>query len=260
MNSSKNKRIEVLSEAALSKKRHSEEATEKAIKKLIAENQPITVANVARTAGVSTSYIYKYPELKSRINFLKTQQTSSLLQKNSASDNSKSAIIHTLRLEIKRLNSHLAESQRTNQLLLGKIYEHQETENICRNLNQENIKQLELIKQLQSELLNMKQDLLVFQQKLDTNQVQPILTQESESDYQVIDGIIGFKLQSELSQLGIKLNTTLIQLIQSLTGNQVKDALSFVNEVLSTGKKVRSKAALFRTALEMNCPPHMLPE
>jgi hypothetical protein len=70
----------------------------------------------------------------------------------------------------------------------------------------------------------------------------------------VIDDIIGFRLQLELNQLGIKVNTTLIELIKSLSGKQVKNALLVVKETLSTGKKIRSKAELLRKVLEMNCP------
>jgi Fe-S cluster assembly scaffold protein SufB len=165
MNHGQDKRIAVLASAALEKKRLAFEATEKAIRNLTTSNQKITVANVARIAGVSTSYIYKYPEFKSRIDSLKNQQNFPLTTQKTSSDNSKTAIINTLRTEIKNLNSKLIESQRANQLLIGKLYQHQDTEDIYLNLRNENKNKSEIIKQLQSELTIMKQELLTFQEK-----------------------------------------------------------------------------------------------
>jgi len=85
------------------KKQRAAESLEKAIHKLAQENKPITL--VAREAGLSVSYLYKYPEIKERIEILRKQQLKAdkptTAQK--ASDNSKTVIIYQLRERIKQL-------------------------------------------------------------------------------------------------------------------------------------------------------------
>jgi len=62
---------------------------------------------VAREAGLSVSYLYKYPEIKERIEILRKQQLKAdkptTAQK--ASDNSKTVIIYQLRERIKQLEA-----------------------------------------------------------------------------------------------------------------------------------------------------------
>lgn len=68
------KRIEALKLAAEKKKQDALEKTERAIQVLIEKNQKITIRSVAREAGVSASYIYKYPELAYKIQTLRERQ------------------------------------------------------------------------------------------------------------------------------------------------------------------------------------------
>ena len=67
-------KIAALKSAAEQKKQLAAENLEKAIRKLTQDNKPITFANVARVAGLSVSYLYKYPEIKERIETLRKQQ------------------------------------------------------------------------------------------------------------------------------------------------------------------------------------------
>ncbi|AUB35126.1 transposase [Nostoc flagelliforme CCNUN1] len=157
MNSGKIRRIAALSNASVEKKRLATEATDKAIRNLTSLNQSITVANVARLAGVSTSYIYKYPELKERIDSLKNQQIPVRTSQKVASNSSQTTIIYTLREEIKRLNIMLGESKNANQLLIGKIYQQPETQNIVEYFKDENKKQVQQIQELQNEIDIIKQ-------------------------------------------------------------------------------------------------------
>ena len=61
--------------------------TEKAIAKLVKEQQKITIRSVAREAGVSVSYLYKYPELAYKIQKLREQQKYSLVKSDRTSNN-----------------------------------------------------------------------------------------------------------------------------------------------------------------------------
>ena len=67
-----------LSAASQKKKQEALDKTEKAIAVLSSNRQKITIRSVAREAGVSVSYIYKYPELVYKIHKLKEQQKYSL--------------------------------------------------------------------------------------------------------------------------------------------------------------------------------------
>lgn len=69
-----NKQVAALSKASKKKKQEALEKTEKAIAILVTKKQKITIRSVARQAGVSVSYIYKYPELSYKIQTLREQQ------------------------------------------------------------------------------------------------------------------------------------------------------------------------------------------
>jgi hypothetical protein len=242
MNDGQNKRIAALSHAAQEKKRFASEATDKAIRKLTSSNQPITIANVARLAGVSTSYIYKYPELKERIHSLNHQQRPVLSPK-TASNNSQATIIYTLRSEIKRLNAVLLESKQPD------------TQKLLEHLKLENQKQAEQIQQLQSESEFLKQELELAQAPKVSISEKIVNFQKENKSAQILDYFPNEELQFELKFLGIKLNESLKKLVESSSQQQVKNALSVVKEALSTGTKVRSKVGLFRKALESGWVP-----
>lgn len=69
-----NKQVAALSKASKKKQQEALAKTEKAIAILVTEKQKITIRSVARQAGVSVSYIYKYPELSYKIQTLREQQ------------------------------------------------------------------------------------------------------------------------------------------------------------------------------------------
>ena len=63
-----------LSKASQQKKQSALLKTEKAIARLLKDCRKITVRSVAKEAGVSVSYIYKYPELAYKIQRLRERQ------------------------------------------------------------------------------------------------------------------------------------------------------------------------------------------
>lgn len=260
MNSGKIRRIAALSNAALDKKRLATEATDKAIRNLTSLNQSITVANVARLAGVSTSYIYKYPELKERIDSLRNQQVSVRTSQKAASNNSQTTIIYTLREEIKRLNTMLGEFKNANQLLIGKIYQQQETQNLIGYFKSENKKQAQQIQELQNEIDIIKQELQFSQVTKVHHHPKIVPLNNNIVSEKIIDIAIYSEIKSQLDLVGIKLNPTLTKLIESSSVQQVKNAISIVKETLLTGTKIRSKVGLFRKALESDWMPSQLDE
>jgi len=95
---------------------------------------------VAREAGLSVSYLYKYPEIKERIEILRKQQLKAdkptTAQK--ASDNSKTVIIYQLRERIKQLEAEVIGLRRVNEGIAGRLYHLQGADDLAERLKVEN--------------------------------------------------------------------------------------------------------------------------
>ena len=105
LNETKQRRIAALQTASLKKKREAQEKTEKAIEKLIKCKKKLSFTNIAHEAGVSVQYLYKYPEIKQRIQYLRDQQNteSKIDSKRTRSEKSSQAIIQLLKNRVKAL-------------------------------------------------------------------------------------------------------------------------------------------------------------
>lgn len=142
-----NRKIEALQEAAAHKSKESAERVEKALERMIKQGQVISFKSVAQTANVSTAYLYKQEDLRSRIETLREQQKQSPKSKQAppASDNSKSVIISTLREENKKLRAEIDGLRRINEGLAGRVYHLQGADDLAERFKVENA---ELKKQL----------------------------------------------------------------------------------------------------------------
>ena len=92
-----------LKEAAQKKRLEAFARTESAIKQLLRQGQPITFEAVAQLAEVARSWLYKQPELKERISYLRDQSLPQKVDRQQSSEDSKAAIILTLRQQVKQL-------------------------------------------------------------------------------------------------------------------------------------------------------------
>ncbi len=259
MNEGENKRITALKNAAEEKKKFCAEATDKAIRKLLKANQALTIANVAREARVSPSYIYKYPELKERIQSLNKKQNFNPRSEKKASDNSRNTIIYNLKEEIKRLRKDLAELKQANQVLIGKVYQYQNNESILERLQIDNKKQGQKLEQLQTQLNETCKELeshknIERESNLHITSLTPKIEQSIPNSY------INDEIKTRLSKIRIRLNTTLNKIIESKSRQEIINAISAVEEYIATGKKVKSKAGLLRKALEENWMPNLTDE
>lgn len=135
-----NRKIEALQEAAASKARESAERVEIALGKMIKQGQVVTFKSVAHVANVSTAYLYKQSDLRSRIEKLRDQQKQQVKIKQPplASDNSKAVIIYNLREENKRLRTDIDGLRRANESLTGKLYQLQGASDLVERLRIEN--------------------------------------------------------------------------------------------------------------------------
>lgn len=94
---------------------------------LLAQGQPITFNAVARTAAVSTAWLYQQAALKSRIQQLRSGNTSLVQPTNKAplSDDSKAAIVATLRQRIEKLEEENRALRKQLEIVYGELAQRQ---------------------------------------------------------------------------------------------------------------------------------------
>ncbi len=258
----KEQRIAKLNAAQQQRKQDCIDRTEKAISNLLKNNERISFGAIAREANVSVSYLYKYPEIKERIQEIRDKQVKEarkLTRPQTASEKSKQVIIQQLRERINSLESEKKELKKQNEKMTGELYQIGIKLDLFDRVKQETLKQGEEIKKLKAELEITKNELAACQTKLiEANpKVSPInqKTKKSILNYQIHD-----ELKTRLSNLGVRLNATLKKIITSSTQQEINNAVSAVEEYLATNKKVKSKAGLLRKALEEGWIPNLTDE
>lgn len=254
---SRDSRIAKLNAVAEKKKQEWLDRTEKAISSLFKKNEQISFGSVAREANVSISYLYKYSEIKERIQNLREQQkreVSKRTRPQTASEKSKQVIIDQLRNRIKALESERKEQVKEIQAMTGRLYEMELNIDLVDRIKAENSRLKDENKQLRGELESIRNELNDCRQRLITNNLKLASLNQRRSQ-QLANDDASDDLKANLSEVGIKLNKTLTQMIKLAPEGQVINALSVVKEALALGA-VRSKAGLFRKALEEAWEPN----
>lgn len=201
------RKIEALQEAAALKAQEATERVEKALERMLKQNQKINFQTVAHSANVSTAYLYKYPELKNRIITLRDQQKNQAKPKQApvASDNSKTVMINALREETKRLRAEMSELRRANEALTGRLYQIQSSNDLAERLKIEN------------ESLKIRIQELIEQLKTYEGVSSGSTTQSNVTPIgQAAKSSISDAIKTELEQLNIFLNSTLTKRIKVL--------------------------------------------
>ncbi len=138
--SGREKRIAKLNAVQEQRKQNCLVRTEKAIAEVKKKGQRLSFANIARAADVSVSYLYKYPEIKHRIQDLRTEQerNGKPATPQPRSDKSSQVIINQLRERIKKLQAERDNLRRINEGLAGRVYHLQNVEELVERLKAEN--------------------------------------------------------------------------------------------------------------------------
>lgn len=271
--------------------------TEEAIARLIKDKRPVNFKTVSEESGVSRTWLYKEPEIKARINEIKNKKSTKLRTKKSASSNSNNQPIDTLLIDefktkIRKLETENYTLRNHLEVVYGmtdpqlvekvKILQ-QENEALKMRLNgssneadrqlKERIQFLELENQKllreNEQVDQLKIDLVLAEQKIREyeqvkNSKKPklvVLEQGSPKKQQSIntDSTLD-AIQPRLKNIEVRLNKKLKEIIESLSIEEVQNAVSAVEEYLATGKKVKSKAGLLRKALEEAWMPNLTDE
>ena len=163
---SKEQRIAKLNEAQQKRKKECIERTEKAIFKLLNANERISFGAIAREAGVSVSYLYKYPEVKQHIQEIRdkqVKQAKKLTKPQMASEKSKQAIIQQLRERINSLEWEKKELKKQSEKMTGELYKIGIKLDLFDRLQLQTVQQSEEIKKLFAELEATQNELSVCQ-------------------------------------------------------------------------------------------------
>jgi predicted transcriptional regulator len=243
----KEARITALKGAAIAKQERCAENFDKAINKLVQNNEPITFANVAREAGVSQSYLYKIPEAKERVIELRAQQrkASRPNRPQTASDASKAVIIHELRERIKKLESEIKDLRNVNKGMAGKLYQLQEFESLVARFRVENESLKSQLESTQS-VVSTPPDLTI---------VEPVAKVASLEEKRTIKSSVSDSIKQELASLGVKLNSTLNKVIRSAPESVVINAIAALKDAITSGR-IEHPGGWLKTAIESQWTPN----
>lgn len=232
------RKIEALKEATDRKRQSALDKTNAAIAQLLKEGKRINFPTVAKEAGVSVTYLYKYDELKERINHLRQQQEETIkkpITPQSASDKSKQVIINQLRERVRQLEVDNRELRSKNETVYGRLYQIQ-------GVQQE-------VEALRLEITSLKAENNWLKQQLDENSrsLQPQTESTLSTDFKVASleakrsqiKDISNKIKSELVSVGVKLNTTLTKTIKSAPEEMVLIAIQALKQALEYGNVER---------------------
>ena len=230
-------RIAALKAAAVAKQQRAAENLDKAINKLIKSNEPMSFANVAREAGVSISYLYKYPEVKSRVLELRNQQQQAgkPRQPQTTSDASKIVIINELRDKVKKLEAEITKLRKVNEGMAGKLYQLQDMQVMVERLTVEN-----------EELKNpVTGQIKISEEKGSLLGSAHDITSISQRQKSSVSDVI----KAELAQLNIPLNSTLTKRIKAATEERVLAAITALKDQL-TRAEVTNPGGWLATAIQ----------
>jgi hypothetical protein len=145
--------------AAAQKKRDEAFArAEEAIKQLLREKQPINFETVAEVAKVTRAWLYKQPELRSRIETIRAQQSPKrqLPPPLKASDKSKDTLITALKKQNKELRAKIQDLNRELEIVHSRASGMDDLQVSNTELEQQNRHLFNLLTQARAEIDGLK--------------------------------------------------------------------------------------------------------
>jgi AcrR family transcriptional regulator len=217
----KEERIETLKATQEARKQETLAKVNKAIERLVRTGAKISFAAVAREANVSVPYLYKYPDLKERIQALRAQQ--SKIPENQVNlppvtAKKHSQVISRLKKRIQQLEEDNKELRRKNEALAGQVYR-------VHALEEQVERQKDLILTLEARVKSPKADVIPISRKAKPTDSTSEVTKTPPIDFKE-------RVKQETESMGISLNTTHNRLIKKLSVEEVLNALEAVKDQL----------------------------
>ena len=242
------KQVEALRAATEQKKQQSRQKTVDALSKLTQQGKSISMAAVAREAGVSTVYLYKHPDLRQQIQTLQAQQQqeSKRTHPQVASVPSQVAIISTLRQEICHLRQENQALKTQVELAYGRLA-------LFSQLQEDNQRLQTLLTQCQQQqALQLAPLNLAF---LVPGTASPASRQPQEKQS---TATISEAIQAGLATIGMPRPTSsMLRKIHAVPEQQTLSAIAVVREALESGC-VRDPVRYFISALEQAWSPNSI--
>lgn len=228
------RKIEALKESAERKRQDALRRTDEAINRLIKQGKHINFPSVAEEAGVSVTYLYKYNELRERIEHLRNQQTRNTdknTRPQTATDSSNAVIIYNLKQEINKLRDKNRGLRDQVEMVYGRMHSMRAAEQEVEIFKAENAR-------LKTEVNSLKKQLDEYRQAA---QIQINYNSSENAKVAFLEqkrqkGLtISNKIKSELAKAGIDLNTTLTKTIKCSSEELVISAIEALKEAMTTG-------------------------
>ncbi|BAY14177.1 DUF6262 family protein [Calothrix sp. NIES-2098] len=237
--------IDGLRQSAEQRSQETLKRTDEAINRLVKAGEKITFQSVAKAAGVSVAYLYKYDEIKQRIDQLRKQQfpIKGLPQTQKVSEDSQKAVAKTLKERIKKLEAE-------NRGLRDHIEVVQGIAMQVTDLKQQ-------VEALKAENLKLKEKLEESDRTIASAQLQTVddLKVSSLDKKRSKRLSINNKIQFELDELGVRINSTLSKLINSAPEELVLKAIDALKEAL-TNTEVRNPSGFLVEAIKNTWIPN----
>jgi hypothetical protein len=231
-----------LRDNAARKRQEAFDKVEQGIRQLVKEKQVINFNTVAKASGVSKAWLYKEPEIKSRIEHLRENHVHSkeIPPKQKTSDASKDAIVKTLRERIKKVEAENADLRKQNEVIYGRILQIPELQQRMERLEAENTR---LYRELEA---------CVTQSPLSSvpkeSNITPLSTKRSKIE-------ISDAIRDELEALNIKITSTLSSKIRNSTEQIVLTAIEALKEQLQH-QVIKSPGGWLASAIEDGWQPN----
>ena len=204
------KQAEVLRRTQAQRKEQKKEQVLKAVQEIMAQKKSLTFANIAKVAGCSVSYLYKWDEIKAYIHELQHKENTQLnpLEEPEARPNSLKTLHEVARQRIKDLEAEIKDLKQQNEKLRGHVVEIYEVRDECERLR----------KQLR-ELLNTQSSpskVIPIQTPLNEKKI-PVSNAGTEETPDIIINLI--------KEMGLKIGAKLKEEINNRDPQQVKLAI-----------------------------------
>ena len=204
------KQAEVLRRTQAQRKEQKKEQVLKAVQEIMAQKKSLTFANIAKVAGCSVSYLYKWDEIKAYIHELQQKENTQLnpLEEPEARPNSLKTLHEVARQRIKDLEAEIKDLKQQNEKLRGHVVEIYEVRDECERLR----------KQLR-ELLNTQSSpskVIPIQTPLNEKKI-PVSNAGTEETPDIIINLI--------KEMGLKIGAKLKEEINNRDPQQVKLAI-----------------------------------
>ena len=223
---------------------------------MVKKGKPITFTSVAKEAGVSTAYLYKYDELKKRIQQLQQQQQGQPTPQSPqiASDKSRQFMLNQLRERIKKLESENRDLRNQVAIIYGQLSIAQSCQLEFDKFKINNAK-------LQADNHKLQEQLSICQSQLTLNSSTLAIANQPDSKVSLLADkrqtkvALDESIQEALSSLGVKINSTLSKVIKSAPKPVVLNAITALKEAISSGR-IERPGGWLKTAIEAQWIPN----